>query len=105
MRRFRSRQIRKYVSGIQGCTIQAFPGATIGMLKLSSFLLADFIIINVGTNNVSSSQSVNTILSYHGDLIYELKRIIRAKLIFTSILPRLVDHRDSESKVCKVFAF
>jgi hypothetical protein len=63
------------------------------------------IIINVGTNNVSSSQSVNTILSYHGDLIYELKRIIRAKLIFTSILPRLVDHRDSESKVCKVFAF
>ena len=28
----------------------------------------------------------------------------RAKLIFTSILPRLVDHRDSEFKVCKVNA-
>ena len=28
----------------------------------------------------------------------------RPKLIFTSILPRLVDHRDSESKVCKVNA-
>jgi hypothetical protein len=51
---------------------------------------------------VSSSQSVNTILSYYGDLIYKLKRIIRAKLIFTSILPRLVDHRDPESKVFKL---
>ena len=28
----------------------------------------------------------------------------RAKFIFTSILPRLVDHRDSEFKVCKVNA-
>ena len=55
---------------------------------------------------MSSSQSVNTILSYYGVLIYKLgKRIIRAKLIFTSILPRLVDHRDSESKVCKVLDF
>ena len=105
-----SASIPKYVSGIHSCTIQAFPGVTIGRLaelvssgrvNLSS---VEFIIINVGTNNVSSPQSVNTILSYYGDLIYKLKRMTRAKLIFTSILPRLVDHRDSESKVCKVNA-
>jgi hypothetical protein len=60
--------------------------------------------INVGTNNVSSPKSVNTILSYYGDLIYKLKRMTRAKLNFTSILPRLVDHRDSEFEVCKVNA-
>jgi hypothetical protein len=33
-----------------------------------------------------------------------IQRMTRAKLIFTSILPRLVDHRDSEFKVCKVNA-
>ena len=110
MRRFRSRQIRKYVSGIQGCTIQAFPGATIGRLAehVSSGRVdissVDFVINNVGTNNVSSSQSVNTILSYYEDLIHQLKKVTSAKLIFTSILPRLVDHRDSEAKVCKVNA-
>ena len=78
---------------------------------LSSFLSVrvnlssvDFVIINVGTNSESSSQSVNTILSYYGDLIYKLKRMTRTKLIFTSILPRLVDHRDSESKVFKINA-
>jgi len=86
-----SASIPKYVCGIHGCTIHAFPGATIGRLaelvssgrvNLSS---VEFIIINVGTNNVSSPQSVNTILSYYGDLIYKLKRMTRAKLIFTSI--------------------
>ena len=80
-----SASIPKYVSGIHGCTVQAFPGATKGKLpelvssgrvNLSS---VDFAIINVGTNNVSSSQSVNTILSYYGALSYELKRITRAK--------------------------
>ena len=93
-----------YDSGISRCHYRHAQAelASSGRVNLSS---VDFIIINVGTNNVSSSQPVNTILSYYGDLIYKLKRIIRAKLIFTSILPKLVDHRDSESKVCKVFDF
>ena len=104
-----SAYIPKYVSGIHGCTVHAFPGATIGRLaelvssgRVNLSSLDFIIIINVGTNNVSSSQSVNTILSYYEDLIHKLKKVTSAKLIFTSILPRLVDHRDSESKVCKV---
>ena len=105
-----SAYIPTYVSGIHGCAIRASPGANIGRLAehvssgrvdLSSL---DFVITNIGTNNVSSSQSINTILSYYGDLIHKLKKITSAKLIFTSILPRLVDHRDSEFKVCKVNA-
>ena len=103
-----SASIPKYVSDIDGCTTQAFPGATIGRLTelissgkvdLSS---VDFVIVHVGTNNVSSPQSVDTILSYYGDLIHAVKRRTYAKLIFTSILPRLVDHKSTVAKVTKV---
>jgi hypothetical protein len=52
-----SASIPKYVSEIHGCTVQVFSGSV------------EFAITNVGTKNVSSSQSVNTILSYYGDLI------------------------------------
>lgn len=59
-----SASIPKYVDGIYGCTTQAFPGATIGRLSqlvssgrvnLSSI---DFIIIQVGTNNISNGDSI-----------------------------------------------
>ena len=91
-----SASIPKYDSEIHVCTVQAFPGATIGRLAehVSSGRVdissVDFVINNVGTNNVSSFQSVNTILSYYEDLIHQLKKITSAKLIFTSILPRFV---------------
>ena len=98
----------KYVGGIHGCTTQAFPGATIGRLSelVSSgrinLRLVDFVIIHVGTNNISSLQSVNTIMSYYGDLIHKLKSKTSAKLVLTSILPRLVDHIKTVNKVNKV---
>ena len=98
----------KHVGGIDGCTTQAFPGATIGRLSelVSSgrinLRLVDFVIIHVGTNNISSPQSVNTIMSYYGDLIHKLKSKTSAKLVFTSILPRLVDHLKTVNKVNKV---
>ena len=56
--------IPKYVDGIYRCTTQAFPGATIGRLSqlvssgrvnLSS---VDFIIIQIGTNNISNGDSI-----------------------------------------------
>ena len=100
--------IPKYVGGIHGCTTQAFPGATIGRLSelVSSgrinLRLLDFVIIHVGTNNISSPQSVNTIMSYYGDLIHKLKNKTSAKLLFTSIIPRLVDHLKTVNKVHKV---
>ncbi|XP_063426158.1 uncharacterized protein LOC134709963 isoform X1 [Mytilus trossulus] len=103
-----SASIPKYVSGIDGCTTQAFPGATIGRLTelISSgkvdLISLDFVIVHVGTNNISSSQSVDTIISYFGDLIHKLKKMTFAKLIFTSILPRPVDHMKTGAKVNKV---
>ena len=100
-----SASIPKYVGGIDGCTTQTFPGATIGRLSelVSSerinLRLVDFVIIHVGTNNISSPQSVNTIMSYYGDLIHKLKSKTSAKLVFNSILPRLVDHLKTVNKV------
>ena len=52
-----------------------FPGATIA--RLADFVSngrinlkkINFVIVHVGTNNVSSSQSVDTILSCYGNLI------------------------------------
>ncbi|VDI09053.1 Hypothetical predicted protein, partial [Mytilus galloprovincialis] len=105
-----SASIPKYVSGIDGCTTQVFPGATIGRLtKLISFgkvdlISLDFVIVHDGTNNISSSQSVDmvdTIVSYFGDLIHKLNKKTFAKLIFTFILPRPVDHMETGDKVNK----
>lgn len=105
-----SASIPKYVSDIDGCTTQAFPGATIsritalvrsGRVNLSS---VDFVIIHVGTNNIGSDQSVDAILGHYGDLIYTIKRNTTAKLILTSILPRLVDHKKTQAKVTAVNA-
>ena len=50
----------------------------------------------------SSSQSVDTILCYYGDLIHKIKSKTDAKIIFTSLLPRLVDFKLSERKLNKV---
>jgi hypothetical protein len=94
--------------GIDGCTTQAFHGATV--TRLADFVSngrinlknVNFVIVHVGTNNVSSSQSVDTILSYHGDLIHQIKSKTDAKIIFTSLLPRLVDFKLSQAKLNKV---
>ena len=54
-----SASIPKYVRGIDGCTTQAFPGATIA--RLADFVSngrinlknINFVIVHVGTNNVT----------------------------------------------------
>jgi len=43
-------------------------------------------------------------MSYYGDLIHKLKSRSRAKLVFTSLLPRLVDHYKTEKTITKVNA-
>ena len=88
--------------------LKAFPGATIA--RLADFVsngrinlnILNFVIVPVGTNNVSSSQSVDTILSGYGDLIHKIKSKTDAKIIFTSLLPHLVDFKLSERKLNKV---
>jgi hypothetical protein len=64
------------VQTIWGCTAQAFPGATIGritkVLSRGKINISniDIIIIHVGTNNSSSAQNVDTIISYYGANVY-----------------------------------
>ena len=41
-------------------------------------------------------------MSYYGDLIHKLKSKTSAKLVLTSILPRLMDHVKTVNKVNKV---
>ena len=60
-----------------------------GKINISNI---DIVIIHVGTNNISSAQNVDTIISYYGDLIHKLKYKTNAHIVCTSILPRLCDH-------------
>ena len=94
--------IPKYVRGIDGCTTQSFPGDTLA--RLTDFVSngrinlhnINFVIVHVGTNNVSSSESIDTILSYYGDWIHQIKSKTDAKIVFTSLFSRLVDFKLSE---------
>jgi hypothetical protein len=43
-------------------------------------------------------------MSYYGDLIHKLKSRSRAKLVFTSLLPRLVGHYKTQKTITKVNA-
>jgi lysophospholipase L1-like esterase len=103
-----SASIPKYVDGIRGCTTQAFLGATIGriteLLSRGKINISniDIVIIHVGTNNISSAQNVDTIISYYGDLIHKLKYKTNAHIVCTSILPRLCDHDKTVNKINKV---
>ena len=84
-----SASIPKYVDGIRGCTTQAFPGATIGriteLLSRGKINISniDIVIIHVGTNNISSAQNVDTIISYYGDLMHKLRY---KKMLILSVL-------------------
>jgi hypothetical protein len=103
-----SASIPKYVEGIRGCATQAFPGATIGriteLLSRGKINISniDIVIIQVGTNNISSAQYVDTIISYYGDLIHKLKYKTKAHIVCTSILPHLCDHDKTVNKINKV---
>ena len=70
-----------------------------GKINISNI---DIVIIHVGTNNISSAQNVDTIISYYGDLIHKLKYKTNAHIICTSILPRLCDHDKIVNKINKV---
>ena len=49
----------------------------------------------------SSSQSVDTILSYYGDLIHKIKSKTDAKIIFISLFPRLADSKFPKKNLIK----
>ncbi|XP_045203369.2 uncharacterized protein LOC123556597 isoform X1 [Mercenaria mercenaria] len=98
--------IIKHLPSIQGVSIFAFPGATIGKL---SFLvdsravpLADFnfVIIHVGTNNIANGHSLQHMSSDFANLVASIRKCNKdIAIIVSSILPRPVDHSHSKSTV------
>lgn len=94
--------------GLEGAQHKHFQGATIGriteLLSRGKMNISniDIVIIHVGTNNISSAQNMDTIISYYGDLIHKLKYKTNAHIVFTSILPRLCDHDKTVNQINKV---
>ncbi|XP_060563937.1 uncharacterized protein LOC132723282 [Ruditapes philippinarum] len=86
--------IIKNISPIEGVKIQSFPGATIGRL---AYLVSQhkidlydksFIVVHVGTNNISNQQSIHSIGSDFANLIASIRHENHSiKIIISSVLP------------------
>lgn len=98
--------IIKHISGLQGVTIQSFPGDTIAKianrLQYREAVLRDFdfVILHVGTNDIDRRASFNDIISDFGNLIGICKKLKPSiHVIISSILPRPKDHSVSDSMI------
>ena len=95
--------IIKNMDPLDGVVVKCFPSATIA--KLSRLLSTDvklhnfeYIIIHVGTNNIGNRDSFGNILSDYGNLIASVKKLKSSiRIIVSAILPRPVDHDDTDS--------
>ena len=104
--------IIKDISSIEGVTVRAFPGATIGKLAVLfsngaiSLENSDYLIIHVGTNNIGKRDSFDHIISDFANMI----AIIRGckpsiRIVISGILPRPVDHAVTDTMIKKVNNF
>ena len=90
---------------LDGVVVKCFPSATIA--KLSRLLSTDvnlhnfeYIIIHVGTNNIGNRDSFGNILSDYGNLIASVKKLKSSiRIIVSAILPRPVDHDNTDSMI------
>ena len=97
--------IIKNMDPLDGVVVKCFPSATIA--KLSRLLSTDvklhnfeYIIIHVGTNNIGNRDSFGNILSDYGNLIASVKKLKSSiRIIVSAILPRPVDHDDTDSMI------
>ena len=94
--------IPKHVAGIDGCTLQCFPGDTTCISKLTNRLISrdgcapeanledfDFVIFHVGTNDIDNRASYNAILWDFGNMIAICrKQKPGIKIIISAIIPR-----------------
>lgn len=65
----------------------------------------DFIILHVGTNHLPLSvHSVSELMSLYNDLITVIKSKSKAKIIFSSVLPRPVDYGITREQIKQVNA-
>ena len=104
-----SDSMAKYVSGIEGVRLQAFRGDTVARLTnrianreadLGPF---DYAIVHVGTNDIARRQSFDSIMSDFANLIGIMRKVEPAiKIIISAILPRPVDHEDTDLMIRRV---
>ena len=97
-----SDSMAKYVSDIPHTTVQAFRGANIARLvhkidNKKASISAKHTIVLIGTNNVTSSRSVQQIMSSFQDLITKISTKSSTNLIICCIIMRPCDlHDDPE---------
>jgi lysophospholipase L1-like esterase len=94
----------KYVDNIHGTKVCAFPG--INILRLTNKFAkqyvdtnSKYVILHVGTNDITSSLSVDEILSHYNDLVSTIRDNCACQILISSILPRPIDFEKSDSKV------
>ena len=98
----------KNMDPLDGVVVKCFPSAIIA--KLSRLLPTDvkllnfeYIIIHVGANNIGNRDSCGYILSNYGNLIASVKKLKPSiRMIVSAILPRPVDHDDTDSMITAV---
>ena len=101
--------IIKDLAPIEGVTLEAYPSSTIGYLSVLisnggiNFTNYDFLIVHVGTNNIGNRDSFGAIVSDFGNLIAQIrKKKPSIRIIISSILPRPLDHTDTDNMIKKV---
>lgn len=104
-----SDSIAKYITGIEGVSLQAFRGDTIGRLtnrllshqvKLEQF---DHVIFHVGTNDIGNKASFDHMISDYGNLIGICRKVKPSiNIIMSAILPRPVDHENTDIMIKRV---
>jgi len=98
-----SDSIAKYVDGITGATVIAFPGMTTARLasrvQRDAILLSKkYTIFHVGTNDVCHL-SEDEIIADFNNLITVVRKVSSTKILLSSFLPRLVDYSMTGDKV------
>ena len=96
---------------IDGVVVKCFPGYNIvkltmkldktlkGHIELSPF---DYIIVHVGTNNIDRRDSFDNIIADYGNLIPVIKKNNSSiRIIMSAILPRPVDHDETDEMIKK----
>ena len=97
--------IGKHVQAFDNCVVHAFPGTTVerltSKLKRQPHLVrnADFVLIHVGTNNVQT-RSPAIIRQLFELLVNQILSIVpNARILVSSILPRLRDFDQTNAKI------
>ncbi|XP_060567404.1 uncharacterized protein LOC132726152 [Ruditapes philippinarum] len=99
-----SDSIAKNVSGIWDTQITAFPGINISRLSFRISqgqvdLRSAYVILHVGTNDVTGPRSEDEIISSFNDLISNVRQQSSGSIIVSAIIPRPIDFDTTGNRV------